>query len=76
MSYQRSRERNKRFKQLSSRSGSAYYDENKHRFVRYYRGRRSKLLKHLCNKKYRQTGLENFQHSNYKKASEFWWLYD
>lgn len=78
MSYNGSKERNKRLKRLHDQTknaytSGAYFDEDKGRLVRYYRGKRSKFLKQLSSKKCRRIKLVALQHSQYKRIFDYWW---
>lgn len=79
MGYHGSRERNRRLKRLYSQSkntyaaSGAYFDEDKDRIVRYYRGKHSKVLKQLSSKKCRRIRLMALQHSQYKRIFDYWW---
>lgn len=49
-----------------------FYDTDKKRYVKDYRGSASKYIKRLSNKKIRQAeGISNG--GNYKKVFDFWW---
>lgn len=68
----------KRLKYLANLPGwesGAYYSDKKKRFVRMYRGSRSKYLKHVGNKAIRRYHKGISSGSNYKKVYDFWWNY-
>ena len=49
-----------------------YHRGDDDRYIRVYRGRRSKVFKKICNRKirhYKDLG----SYGAYRKASEFWW---
>ena len=54
--------------------GGIYYDKEKKRYVRFWRGRRSKWLKNQCNRKIRRNKKAFYK--QHKKETEFWWNYD
>lgn len=66
----------KRYKRLGgwSYSNLLYYDKDKGRYIKDYRGRRSKAIKKQSNRKIRYyKGDLGSELGNYKKISEFWW---
>ncbi len=55
----------------------AWYDDDKGRYVRYYRGQRSSWIKKQCNRKFRRSyGMCSAKRGAYRKYTEFWWEYD
>lgn len=50
-----------------------WYHPDKERFVRYYRGKRSKQIKKNCNRRLRKMQVDISNGGLYKKYTEFWW---
>ena len=78
MGYFGCKERNKRLKRIYNNTKHSYasgvwFDDDKNRFIRYYRGKRSKYLKKLSNRKFRHMKNESLQNSQYKKVFDYWW---
>ena len=77
MGYRGSKERNRRLKKLSRITKgyycAAWYDEDKKRYVRYYRGKRSKYLKTRSNRNFRHDRTKDIQNCGYRKTFDFWW---
>ena len=79
MGYKCSQERNKRLKKLASKTpgyvggGGAWLDEEKNRYIRCYRGKRSPFLKRLGAKKIRRDKDNIYQKSEYRRVFDFWW---
>ena len=55
------------------RVSGVYYDEEKQRFVRFWRDKTSKQYKRICNRRFRRT-REIYNHGSYKKYTDFWWM--
>lgn len=77
MGYKCSQERNRRLKKLASKTcgylGGVWFDEDKNRYIRYYRGKRSPLLKRQSNKKIRRDKDNIYQKNKYRRVFDFWW---
>lgn len=76
--YFRSKERYKRLKHLYEETKHSYgsgvwYDNEKKRFIRAYRGSRSKYLKQLGNRRVRRIKDEDLSNGQYKKVFDYWW---
>lgn len=69
------------YNQLSNRwyyPSGVYYNENKNRYIRYWRGKRSKQLKIVSHRKFRRkhnTSI-NTKGNYYRRFFDFWWEYD
>ena len=53
--------------------GTVYYDRKLERWIKTWRGSRSKYLKNQCNRKLRQYNGKLVNGGHFKKATEFWW---
>lgn len=83
MGYHRKREEKRRLKKTYETIGKYYYpggvwyDENKDRFIRYYRsGHHAQLPKfalRLANRKVRRKKDHNYKYSEYRKEFDYWW---
>ena len=79
MNHQGSVERKRRLKKLSDLTrhnyggGGAWYNEEKKRYIRYYRGSRSKYLKKLGNRRVRRDRTRVLNNGEYRKVFDFWW---
>lgn len=77
--YMRNKENQKRWAKLDFNwyPCGAYYDDDKERYIRTYRGQRSKYFKNVCNKKFRRSCNGYIPKGNkYRRFSEFWWEID
>lgn len=51
-----------------------WFNPDLKRYVRYWRGKRSKLIKRTCNKKFRKMSIDvGREKSQYRKCTQFWW---
>jgi len=52
-----------------------WYDEERDLYIRYWRGRRSKYLKNVGNRRFRKTDINKFigKSNAHKKVFDFWW---
>lgn len=83
MSYEKREHRNienqKRWKKLCYKEAKywidtlVWYDEKLGRYVKYWRGSRSKFIKKECNSKVRRYKGVLIDGGHYKKAAEFWY---
>ena len=83
MSYRRSQETKKRYKNLYAKTKHKYargcwYDEEQNRLIRYQlskkgRGNHFGWVKHQCNKKIRRHKGELGGKGTYRKMAELWW---
>ena len=84
MSWQRSRETKRRYKNLYKQTKNHYgrgvwYDEERDRFIRFQmskkgRGNRIAYVKNKCNRKLRRSNTAFGRAKGaYKKHAEFWW---
>lgn len=80
MSHKGSQERNRRLKKLSTKTrgylAGVWFDEEKDRYIRYYRGKRSSFLKRQSTKKIRQDKDNIYQKNKYRRIFDFWWELD
>lgn len=55
-----------------------YFDEDKNRVVRCYRGKRSRYLKTECNRRLRHShrDFSSQQPGRYRRCTEFWYILD
>ena len=77
MSYKRKQKEKHILKKLADKgpswTGGAYYDEFKHRYVRYWIGSRSKYWKRKCNRKVRRMKNIEGKGNSYRKMTEYRW---
>ena len=77
MGYKCSQERNRRLKKLSTKTrgylAGVWFDEEKNRYIRNYRGKRSPFLKRQSNKKIRRDKDNIYQKNKYRRVFDFWW---
>ena len=78
MGYFGSKNRNKKLNKIYQSTKNSYgsgvwFDEDKNRLIRYYRGKRSKFLKRLGNRKFRRIKNSELQNCQYKKVFDYWW---
>lgn len=52
--------------------GGVYYDDDKQRYIRYYRRQESKYIKRRCNRRIRKVSDEIGLGGLYKKFTQFW----
>ena len=57
----------------SYKPGTVYYSKQLGRYIKTWRGSRSKFIKSQCNKRLRRYKGELKNGGQYKKATEFWW---
>lgn len=51
-----------------------WFNPDLNRYVKSWRGKRSKLIKRTCNKKFRKMSIDiGREKSQYKKHTMFWW---
>ena len=80
MAWKQSRDRNRRLKKIASiktrEFRGAYYNEDKHRIIRYYTGTRSKFLRKVSNKRVRRYNKLYANYSGYRKIFDYWYILD
>ena len=80
MSHRRKMQEKQRWKKLAENHagwmGGAYYDEDKHRYIRYWasgRTHRTKYWKNQCNRKIRRQKTFEGKGNSYRRQAEFRW---